>query len=51
MKTEHPMQVGRLILEVTICTWLNPFAPRKAKIECNFGLFECNRIKVPFHVM
>ena len=24
---------------------LNPFALRKAKIVCNFGLSECNRVK------
>ena len=24
---------------------LNPTAPRKAKIVCNFGLSECNRVK------
>ena len=25
---------------------LNPFALRKAKSVCNFGLSECNRVKV-----
>ena len=24
---------------------VNPIALRKAKIVCNFGLFECNRVK------
>ena len=27
---------------------LNPVALRKAKIVCNFGLSECNRVKVVF---
>ena len=26
----------------------NPTALRKAKIVCNFGLFECNRVKTPY---
>ena len=26
--------------------WLNPTALRKAKIVCNFGLSECNRVNV-----
>ena len=26
--------------------YLNPIALRKAKIVCNFGLSECNRVKV-----
>ena len=25
---------------------INPVALRKAKIVCNFGLFECNRVKL-----
>ena len=29
-------------------TKLNPIAPRKAKIVCNFGLSECNRVNIDF---
>ena len=30
-----------------ITTHFNPVALRKAKIVCNFGLSECNRLKLP----
>ena len=29
-----------------ILRYVNPIALRKAKIVCNFGLSECNRVKV-----
>ena len=28
--------------------YINPIALRKAKIVCNFGLSECNRVKLSF---
>ena len=27
---------------------INPFALKEAKIACNFGLSECNRVKSPY---
>ena len=29
--------------------WLDPIALRKAKIVCNFGLYECSRVKEDLH--
>ena len=28
--------------------YINPIALRKAKIVCNFGLSECNRVNIEF---
>ena len=33
-----------------IMTCLNPIALRKAKIVYNFGLSECNRVKIAIHL-
>ena len=33
-------------ISVWLAIYINPIAPRKAKIVYNFGLSECNRVKV-----
>ena len=34
---------------LALASHINPIALRKAKIVCNFGLSECNRVKVLQH--
>ena len=36
------------LVKVAAFPLLNPIALRKAKIVCNFGLSECNRVKETF---
>ena len=41
---EKESHLRTLLLEELILSF-NPIALRKAKIACNFGLSECNRVK------
>ena len=38
--------VAQFVTVSIIFLWLNPIALRKAKIVYNFGLSECNRVKI-----
>ena len=33
-----------VLVQIILNSFYNPFAPRKAKIVCNFGLSGCNRV-------
>ena len=39
------------LVNLTVNVVVNPIALRKAKIVCNFGLSECNRVKVQKHIL
>ena len=39
------------LVNLTVNVVFNPIALRKAKIVCNFGLSECNRVEVQKHIL
>ena len=49
-KQGSPFEASR-IFKVHTHTHLNPIALRNAKIAYNFGLSDCSRVKVPFHLL
>ena len=50
-QTQHPLNNSRLVQHVTVeestsIQWVDPTALRKVKLLYNFGLFECNMVKL-----